>query len=128
MAREECNNVPRQVPRQECEQEAQEVCSKVPREVCEKVPNTVCSQVPTQDCRDINREVSWGRDSFLLVSNHFSLQVCEQVPEVKCRNVPRQQCSPVCKPTYYCEVCQPNDEVDGYGAPQVIGKHRDIPS
>jgi hypothetical protein len=34
---------------------------------------------------------------------------------VNCRKVPRQQCSPVCKPTYYCEVCQENDS---YGAPQ----------
>ena len=50
----------------------------------------------------------------------LSPQVCEQVPVVNCRKVPRQQCSPVCKPTYYCEVCQENDS---YGAPQVTLNH-----
>mgnify|MGYP003328886464 CR=1 FL=1 len=58
-----------------------------------------------------------------ILIRYCSPQVCEQVPEVKCVQVPRQQCSPVCKPTYYCEVCQPSDEVDGYGAPQVSVKH-----
>ena len=59
----------------------------------------VCDQVERQQCRDIPREV------------------CDQVPEVSCTTVERQQCSPACSPTYYCQVCQQQEEPDSYGAP-----------
>ena len=47
---EKCHQVPKQIPRESCQDVPVQVPIQVPRQVCDKIPKQVPRQVPEQKC------------------------------------------------------------------------------
>ena len=79
--------VPRQVPKESCQQVPRQSCStqynSIPKESCSQVPRQKCQSVPRKECKKVPIQVNMGTQLFAYFGKGGKFQIPRLMPREK---------------------------------------------